>query len=371
MPIISDRVVMTEQAYMVIAGAALIRGAKAQHLTSLDIGGPEVHVHLSGCADLRVPDDDAAVRELRAEIARLPGSAVSWYRHGDGPLEPRFSGDELPALFPEDYRAPYDTREVLARLCDGSLFHEFLPDRGADIITGVARISGLWTGFVANRVEPFPHPELEGTLRPGGILYREGIAKMSAFSRACNEDGIPMVWLQDVAGFDIGVEAEAQGLLGFGSSLIYSNATNAVPMITVLLRRASGAGYYAEAGLPFGPVFQLATPLTRLAVMEGRTAAIASCIHHLDDNLEIAATDPEKRAKVEATMAEVTGRIERDMDPYGAASRMDVDEIAGLGELRPFLCALVEMCYQSTGYRRVRNPRIWSLHDLEILCSEP
>ena len=97
-------------------------------------------------------------------------------------------------------------------------------------------------------------PGSSGRKRPGGILYREGIAKISQFSRACNDDGIPIIWLQDISGFDIGVEAEKQGLLGYGSNLIYTNSTNTVPMITVLLRKASGAGYYAMAGLPYDPV---------------------------------------------------------------------------------------------------------------------
>ena len=97
-------------------------------------------------------------------------------------------------------------------------------------------------------------PSSRGAQRAGGILYREGIAKISAFSRACNDDGIPLVWLQDISGFDIGVEAERHGLLGYGSSLIYTNSTNTMPMFTVLLRKASGAGYYAMAGLPYDPV---------------------------------------------------------------------------------------------------------------------
>jgi acetyl-CoA carboxylase carboxyltransferase component len=371
MPIISDRVIMTEQAYMVIAGAALLKGAKAQRLTSETIGGPEVHVHQSGCADRRVPDDATCILEIRAEIARLPTSAVPWHRGGDEPIPPCYAASDLSSLFPADHRAPYAMREVLARLLDASLFHEILPDRGREIIVGLGRVSGLWAGFVANNVEATPHPERPGATRPGGILHQEGIAKVSTFVRSCDEDGIPLIWLQDVAGFDIGVEAEARGLLGYGSSLIHSISTNRAPMVTVLLRRASGAGYYAQAGLPFGPILQLATPLTRLAVMEGRTAAIASWIHHLDDDLEVASSDPAERARVERGMAEVQARVERDMDPWAAASRMDVDEILALDEIPRWLGAVVEMCYQATGARRLRNPRIWSLHDLETLCSEP
>jgi acetyl-CoA carboxylase carboxyltransferase component len=368
MPIISDRVYMTEQAYMVIAGAALIKGAKSLHLTSLDIGGPEVHVHQSACADARVPDDAACVAALRRELARLPGTASDFYRHGAEAEPPLFDPAELGRLLPRDHRQVYDMRDVLARLVDGSLFHEFLPDQGQEVITGVARVSGLWVGFAANVVEPRPRPD--GGLRPGGILYREGIAKLSAFSRACDDDGIPLFWIQDIAGFDIGVEAEALGLLGYGSSLIYANSTRRTPVFTLLLRKASGAGYYAMAGLPYEPVVQLSTCLSRLAVMEGRTLAIAAYNTRLDDNFEIDARfDEAERARIQAGMERTAARIESDMDPVAAASRMDTDEVVRLDELRGWFEALAEMAYQSIGHRRVKNPRIWSLHDLEVLAA--
>ncbi len=365
MPIISDRVYMTESAYMCIAGAALIKGAKSQHLTSLDIGGPEVHVHQSACADERVPDDPTAITMLRREVARLPSPAVAFYRHGAEPAPPRHDPGELGAILPGDHRHIYDVRQVIARLVDDSLFCEVMADRGTEMVCGLARISGLWTGFIANNVAPTPHPDRPGEMRGGGILYRDGIAKISAFSRACNEDGTPIVWLQDIAGFDIGVEAEARGLLGYGSSLIYTNSTNTVPMITVLLRKASGAGYYAMAGMPYEPVLQLSTPLTRLAVMEGRTLAIAAFNSKLDDNFEIASDDPAERARISAEMDQTAARIEADMEPIGAAARMDTDEVVPLGDLRRYLQAVIEMAWQSP--RRVRNPRIWSMHDLVLL----
>ncbi|MBI4703010.1 MAG: propionyl-CoA carboxylase [Deltaproteobacteria bacterium] len=323
MPIISDKVYMTEQAYMVIAGAALVKGGKSQQITSLTIGGP-----------------DAAPR----------------YRH-----------DELDGIFPADYRVMYDVRKVIARVADTSLFWELLPHTGEEMVTGIARRGGLYVGIIANNQQLTPHPRLRGRSRPGGILYREGIAKISTFSRACNDDGIPLIWLQDVSGFDIGLEAEKEGLLGYGSNLIYTNSTNAVPMITVLLRKASGAGYYAMTGLPYDPVVQLSTPITRLAVMEGRTLAIGAYNTKLDDNFRIVSEDPEERAAIEAGMKAVEDRITKDMDPYKAASQMDTDEIVAPSELRSYLEVLVEMCYQSTGYRRVKNPRIWSMHDLRVL----
>src|SRR5207249_7400513 len=211
MPIISDVVYMTEQAYMVIAGAALVKGGKSQNITSLEIGGPDVHVHLSNCADHRVPDDGSALERIRQEVARLPGSAAAYYRRDVEASPPRLDPAELAALFPADYRLAYDVRQVIARLVDDSLFSEVLPETGLEMIAGVGRIGGLAVGIIANNQLLTDHPRRDGEQRPGGIFYREGIAKISQFSRCCNDDGLPILWLQDISGFDIGPEAERQG----------------------------------------------------------------------------------------------------------------------------------------------------------------
>jgi len=200
---------------------------------------------------------------------------------------------------------------------------------------------------------------------------RETGISSDEFARACDVDGIPLIWLQDVSGFDIGEEAERLGLLGWGSSLIYANSTQRSPVFTVLLRRASGAGYYAECGRPYDPIVQLSTPVSRLSVMEGRTLAIATFNTKLDDEFEVATRDPEERAAVLAGMREVEQRIEQDMDPYVSARQLDTDEIVALGELRGWLEGCVELAYQSIGYRTVKNPRIWSLHDLARLSGTP
>jgi acetyl-CoA carboxylase carboxyltransferase component len=371
MPIISDVVYMTEQAYMVIAGAALIKGAKSEKITSLDIGGPDIHVHLSGCADHRAPDDPTCLARLRQEVAKLPGSAIEYYRFGAEPAPPRFDPRELGDVLPTDHRHVYEMRQVMARLVDDSLLREVLPDVGQEMICGIARVSGLWIGMIANNPNLTDHPRSSERKRPGGILYRDGIAKISQFARNCNDDGIPLVWLQDISGFDIGIEAEKQGLLGYGSSLIYTNSTTTVPTLTVLLRKASGAGYYAMAGLPYDPVMQLATPLTRLAVMEGRTLAIGAFRTKLDDEFSIIASSDEEREKIRLGMQEVEQSIAGDMDPHKAASQMDVDEVVQFEELRTWLCAFAELAYQSIGSRTIRNPRIWSMHDLIAIADEP
>jgi acetyl-CoA carboxylase carboxyltransferase component len=304
---------------------------------------------------------------VRREVAKLPSPACDFYRYGADGAEPRFCPSEHDGFFPSDHRRSYDTREVLARLTDHSLFGEFNPEVGREMICGVARVGGLYAGFVANDLALDDHPTQRDLKRPGGILYREGIAKVAQFSRCCNDDGIPIVWLQDISGFDIGPEAEKQGLLGYGSSLIYTNATNTVPMFTVLLRKASGAGYYAMEGLPYGPILQLATPLARLAVMEGRTLAIGAYNTKLDDDFRIVAKSEEEAEEIRRGMQAVEDRIAQDMDPVLAASQRDIDEIVRPSELRLWIASMVEMSYQAIGYRRIKNPRIWSLHDLNVI----
>jgi 3-methylcrotonyl-CoA carboxylase beta subunit len=371
MPIISDRVFMTEQAYMVIAGAALIKGAKSQNISSLDIGGPEVHVHQSRCADERVPNDEICIKRIREDVEKLPGTAVDYYRGNTGAAAPAFKSDELSGLFPADHRHVYPIEEVVARLVDRSLFWEIYPEKGQEVFCGIGLVSGLPVGFLANRQGLMKDPDdpTDKGLKPMGILYREGIAKLSAFARACDDDGIPVVWLQDIAGFDVGYQAEAHGLLGYGSSLIYGNSTRQTPFMTVLLRKASGAGYYAMSGMPYEPVMQISTPITRLSVMEGRTLAIAAYNTRLDDDFNIATDDPVERKKIEDGMKAVEARIEKDMDPLVSARQLDTDEIVFMSELRNYLEAFSEMCYQTTGHRRAKNSRIWGLHDIDVLSA--
>jgi acetyl-CoA carboxylase carboxyltransferase component len=328
-----------------------------------------VHVHVSGCADVRVPNDEVLLACLRREVARLPSSGADFYRGGTGAIDPLHPTAELASVIPADHREAYDAYQVLARLCDQSLFWELMPDVGDEIVCGIGRLGGLYAGFVINKQGLVGDPEHPGRKRPGGILYRAGIAKISAFSRACNDDGIPLIWLQDISGFDIGHEAERHGLLAYGSNLIYTNSTNTTPMFTVLLRKASGAGYYAMSGLPYDPVVQLSTCLSRLSVMEGRTLAIATYNSKLDDQFAIVTQDADERSAIEQGMRDVEARIEADMDPFVSARQLDTDEIVELAALRDWLASLVEMSYQNVGYRRVKNPRIWSMHDLHEIAN--
>ena len=363
MPIISDKVFMTTQAYMVIAGAALISQAKSQNISSHDIGGSHVHVNISNCADEEVPDDETMIIKIKDEIKKLPQSANSYYQGKFIASSPKYANDELDGLLPFSPKESYDIKQIIARLIDDSLFYEYDKEVGKEVVCGLAKISGLWVGILTNNQKLFEHPLDSSKKRPGGILYKEGVQKLSRFSRILNDDGIPLIWLQDVSGFDVGTEAEKQGLLSYGSNLIHGISNYSTPMITVLLRKASGAGYYAMAGMPYEPLLQLATPIARLAVMEGQTLAAGAYHTKLDEAGNIIAANQEEYNKIAQGMKNIIDTIEKDMNPYKACAQMDIDEIVMPKELRKYLVAFSEISYQTISFRNIKNPRIWSIFD--------
>merc|ERR1711862_309420 len=174
----------------------------------------------------------------------------------------------------------------------------------------------------------------------GGVLYKEGVAKVSLFSKTCNDDGIPIIWFQDISGFDIGKKAEDSGLLGYGSNLIYTNSTNNVPMFTVLLRKSSGAGYYAMCGMPYDPIIQLSLPCSRLSVMDGKTLAIGTFRTKLDNNFNIKSKSKHEKMYIKNQMKILERKIEKDMNPYLCANNLNIDEIIKVTEIRKYLLYL-------------------------------
>jgi 3-methylcrotonyl-CoA carboxylase beta subunit len=263
MPIISDRVYMTEQAYMVIAGAALIKGAKSQKITSSTSAAPRCTCTSRAAPTCACPTTRRCSR--CAEVARSARSARTSTAATRAPSSRSTARHRAARARAADHREAYDAHAGAGAPHDQSLFWEVMPESGEEMICGVGRVGGLYAGFVINRQGLVDDPEHPGERRPAGILYRAASPRSAPSRAPATSDGIPLVWLQDISGFDIGAEAERQGCSGYGSSLIYTNSTNDVPMFTVLLRKASGAGYYAMAGLPYDPVVQLSTTISRLS----------------------------------------------------------------------------------------------------------
>lgn len=376
LPIFCDHVIMTEQATVCIGGTALNHFAKAG---SGKLGGPDVHVHETGCADERVSDDKEACRRIRAYIGRLPSSAVSFYRIA-APLPPRFDASDLYAIVPSDTHKSFDVRELIARLVDGSLVCEIDPTSDDRIYACHALVQGLRVILIANQ-----------TCRMGSVLTRESILKMIRIVRDARAEGLPIIWLQDVSGFDIGETAEREGLLRHGAHLLraLTQTDDDAPHLTLCLRKASGAGYYAMKGRPFAPALIAGTVLTRLEVMAPHVLAntmydakmtrtaqrietleaekqrlsaqaanypqdvdnAASELSTVVENLEI---EQKRFQTLEAQKASLLAHQESESDVCSAIRRGDLDACIRLCDLRAFVVYFVESAWQNL---RMHQPR--------------
>jgi hypothetical protein len=244
-----------------------------------------------------------------------------------------------------------------------------MPEVGEEMICGIGASRAL-RGFVINRKASSAIPSTRAASGPPAsstARHREDQRVLARVQRRRH----PLIWLQDISGFDIGHEAEGPRPARLRQLAHLHELDEHDADVHRAAAQGLGRGLLRDERPALRPGRPAVDQLRALSVMEGRTLAIAAFNTKLDDNFQITATDPAERAKIEAGMKETEARIERDMDPFVAARQLDTDEIIELGELRAYLAALVEMSYQNTGYRRVKNPRIWSLHDLRVLVGGP
>jgi len=221
-----------------------------------DLGGGDVHTRLSGVADYLAEDDAHALALARRAIANLNRqrpTSVQW----QAPEDPAFDPDELLEVVPADPRTPYDIREVIARVVDGSRFDEFKARFGETLVTGFAHVMGCPVGIVANN----------------GVLFSESAQKGAHFVELCSQRGIPLVFLQNITGFMVGRKYENEGIARHGAKMVTAVATTAVPKITLLVGGSFGAGNYGMAGRAFSPRFLWTWPNSRISVMGGEQAA--------------------------------------------------------------------------------------------------
>ena len=362
MPLLADKIVMTEQSTICIGGNALNASSKGSQGDRL--GGPDIHVHISGCAEERVMDDNAAIEKLREWAGLMPSPADEYYRMAES-IDSPYPIDDLYKLIPTDISRSYSISQVIARLVDGGQVQVLHKDTGNEVFTALALIDGLAVVLIANNPEQSESYD-DHTTHAGSILYKESIIKMRQVCEDAREDGIPVIWLQDVAGFDIGYEAERQGLLKYGAMMLRelsSDQRDDPPHLCILLRKASGAGYYAMKGAPFHPAWIAATALTHLEVMAPET--LADTLYH--KKLQALDNSPQsdtKRAAIETARSELIARQSEASKPQSAAIRGDVDCIVPLDELRNLMITFVHSAYQSTIHHR-KPQRLWSTGNCE------
>ena len=256
-PAMSDEtVIVRKQGTIFLAGPPLVKAAIGEIVSAEDLGGADVHARTSGVADHYAHNDSHALGMARRIVANL-----NWKKSPSAsllePREPKYAAEELYGIVPPDSRTPYDMREVIARLVDGSELDEFKHLYGTTIVTGFARIWGYPIGIVANN----------------GILFNESALKASHFIELCGQRGIPLLFLQNITGFMVGRKYEAGGIARDGAKMVTAVSTVGVPKFTVIVGGSYGAGNYGMCGRAYGPRFLWMWPSARISVMGGEQAA--------------------------------------------------------------------------------------------------
>ncbi|WP_405405672.1 carboxyl transferase domain-containing protein [Paracoccus sp. Ld10] len=256
-PAMSDvTIIVRGQGTIFLAGPPLVKAATGEVVTSEDLGGGDVHTRLSGVADYLAEDDAHALAQARRAIANLnrrrPDTVV-W----QSPELPAYDPEEILGVVPADLRTPYDIREVIARIVDGSRFDEFKARFGETLVTGFAHVEGCPVGIVANN----------------GVLFSEAAQKGAHFIELCSARNIPLVFLQNITGFMVGRKYENEGIARHGAKMVTAVATTNVPKITMLVGGSFGAGNYGMAGRAYSPRFLWTWPNSRIGVMGGEQAA--------------------------------------------------------------------------------------------------
>jgi len=249
-----ESIIVREQGTIFLGGPPLVKAATGEIVSAEDLGGGLVHSQISGVADQLADDDMHALALIRRSMARLNRPAHTLDLNAPAPL---FDSDELLGIVPADVRQPYDVREVIARIVDGSVFDEFKPLYGATLVCGFADILGQSVGIIANN----------------GILFSESALKGSHFIQLCCQRNIPLVFLQNITGFMVGKKYEHEGIAKNGAKLVNAVATANVAKVTVLIGGSFGAGNYGMCGRAYDPRFLWTWPNARISVMGGAQAA--------------------------------------------------------------------------------------------------
>ena len=256
-PAMSDvSIIVNKQGTIFLAGPPLVKAATGEVVSAEDLGGGDVHTRLSGVADYLAEDDAHALALARRAIGnlnRIGPRTVAWQTAED----PAYDPDDLLGLVPADLRTPFDVREVLARIIDGSRFDEFKARFGETLVTGFAHIMGCPVGIVANN----------------GVLFSESAQKGAHFIELCSQRRIPLIFLQNITGFIVGRKYENEGIARHGAKMVTAVATTSVPKITMITGGSFGAGNYGMAGRAYSPRFLWSWPNSRISVMGGEQAA--------------------------------------------------------------------------------------------------
>jgi 3-methylcrotonyl-CoA carboxylase beta subunit len=313
-PAMSDEtVIVRNQGTIFLAGPPLVQAATGEVISAEDLGGGDLHARKSGVVDHLAENDEHALTIVRDIVSTLQPDLTPDVNLRD-PRPPKLDPEELYGLIPDDVRAPYDVREVIARIVDGSEFHEFKALYGTTLVCGFAHIWGMPVAILANN----------------GVLFSESAVKGAHFIELACQRRIPLLFLQNISGFMVGGKYEAEGIAKNGAKLVTAVATASVPKITVLIGGSFGAGNYGMCGRAYGPRFLFTWPNARISVMGGEQAASVLATVHRDAS----SWTPEQ---AEAFKAPVRAKYEEEGNPYYATARLWDDGIIDPAQTRDVL----------------------------------
>jgi acetyl-CoA carboxylase carboxyltransferase component len=319
---------------MALAGPYLVKAVTGEDVTQEELGGSRVHTRTSGVGDLEVADDEECIEVVKRYLGFFPSHCEEPppRREAADPVERM--DDELLEVLPDSPRKPYDMYDVIRRIVDDGEWLDVKPRFARTIITCLARMGGRPVGIVANQPRHL-----------GGILENDSADKAARFINLCDAFGIPLLFLQDVPGFMVGTKVEQAGIIRHGAKMLYAVSRATVPKVTVVIRKAYGAGYYVMCGKAYEPDLIVAWPSAEISVM-GPEGAVNIIFRKQIE----AAEDPD------AARAEMIEGIRRSIDPYIAAGNALIDDVIDPRETRPTVIRALEMAQT----KRVQRP--WRKH---------
>ncbi len=326
LPIMSDEALIVEgNGTIFLAGTHLVQAAIGERTDSQALGGAEVQVDISGVVDDRFPDDAAAIDHIRTRIGELAGSPTAPFDRIES-RPPVADPEDVLGLLPVDRMRPYDMRDVLATILDGSEFAEYKATYGRTLICGTGRLDGWAVGILANQRQVVQRrrglSKADDEMQIGGVIYSDAADKGARFVELMNQKGMPIVFLQDVTGFMVGSKSEREGIIKDGAKMVNVVANSVVPKFTVFIGNSFGAGNYAMCGRAYGARFFYAWPSASIAVMGGQQASetlLAIQLKNRGDEVS-----EEEKTKL---LGEIQARYDAATDPRYAAARLWVDEI--------------------------------------------
>jgi acetyl-CoA carboxylase carboxyltransferase component len=302
-----------------LGGPPLVKAATGEVVDAQDLGGAEVHAFRSGVVDHYAHDDNEALRMAR-EIFRYLNQPPKQHLEMQAPEPPRYDPEELSGVLPKDGRTPYDVREVIARLVDGSRFHEFKANYGKELVCGFAHVHGYPVGILANN----------------GILFSESAIKGAHFIELAAQRQIPLVFLQNITGFMVGREYETRGIAKDGAKLVTAVSTCGVPRFTLIIGGSYGAGNYGMCGRAYSPRFLWMWPNARISIMGGEQAAnVLATVRQ--DSLASQGKPTMTDAERSAFMQPILEKYEHEGSPYYSTARLWDDGILDPVETRQAL----------------------------------